>query len=244
MPRLSLLRPAFTLIELLVVISIIAILAAMFMPLIAQVRQQAQQSVCRGQMKQVMAAIIAYRTDNEGYYPVVGMTWALNNWWTAPSTWNVRWHNLIDEFLGNYRLLNCPVSAKAYPNWNVVDQQTSWVVRGCAPGGYVCNSAINSQDWCRYAKDPAAAWYPDPGPFAEVSAETVMKNILASARLQRCPVVFDGTWQNDGSNQRNNSWGTYFPHRLHANMGFHDGHLEAVRQVDVSSWNPLQVIDH
>ena len=234
---------AFTLIELLVVISIIALLAAMFTPLIGQVRIQAQQSICRGQLKQVMASIIAYRNDNEGYLPVIGVTWALSNWWTAPTTSNLRWQNLIDQYLENFRLLNCPVSSKVYPNLNILEQAAGGVARGCAKNGYVCNSAINSQDWCRYAKDPAAGWYTNPGPFIEGTAETLMKKVLASANVNRCPVIFDGTWQNDGTNQKFNSWGTYFPHRLYANMGFHDGHLENVRQVDVSSWNPLQVID-
>jgi len=232
-------RTAFTLIELLVVISIIAILAAILLPTVNLVRSQAKQTVCRSQMKQVIASIIAYRTDNEGYLPVFATTWSASDWW-SPST---RFQELIEPFLGNYALLNCPVAAKVFPNFNIVDQQTGGIPRGRAQNGFVFNSAVNSQDWVRYGRDPAALWYTNPGPLVEIRVETIMRASLAGAKINRCPVFFDGTWQNDGSNQQINLWGTYFPHRTYANMAFHDGHLEVVRQVDVTNWHPLQVIE-
>lgn len=233
-------RSAFSLIELLVVISIIAVLAAMLLPTVNLVRSQANKSVCRSQLRQMTMGLIAYRTDNEGCYPVFAQTWAAQDWWSDPGG---RWQNLIEPFIGTYKVFNCPVSAKVYPNWNVVDQQTGSTPRGRASNGWVCNTAINSQDWVRYPKDPAASWYANPGPLADVKAEGIIKLALAGAKPNRCPVLFDGTWQNDGNNQRDNWWGTYFPHRLYGNMGFNDGHVESVRQVDVTNWHPLQVRD-
>lgn len=62
-------RRGFTLIELLVVISIVAILAAMLMPIIALVRAQARQSVCANQQKQLAFAVMTYATSNDDILP-------------------------------------------------------------------------------------------------------------------------------------------------------------------------------
>lgn len=233
-------RKAFTLIELLVVISIIAILAAMLIPVINQVRSLAYQTVCRSQLKQVMLAVVAYRNDNEGYYPMVATSWDFTWWWPAGSS---RWQDLIEPFLGTYLTLNCPVSTRLQPSFKVVDEQTGWMPRGCAPAGFVCTTAINSLDWSRYPQDAAHSSYPNPGPFVEATAQAAMRAALPSARLERCPVVFDGAWKNEYWAQKDNWWGVYFPHRQFANMAFHDGHTESVRQFDVTSWEPLQVLD-
>jgi prepilin-type N-terminal cleavage/methylation domain-containing protein/prepilin-type processing-associated H-X9-DG protein len=59
-------RTAFTLIELLVVISIIAILAAMLLPAIGLVREQALSTRCQANLRQISLAAMAYPADWEG----------------------------------------------------------------------------------------------------------------------------------------------------------------------------------
>jgi prepilin-type N-terminal cleavage/methylation domain-containing protein len=54
---------AFTLIELLVVITIIGILAALLMPMLAKARERARQSHCENNLKQFSLGITMYRQD-------------------------------------------------------------------------------------------------------------------------------------------------------------------------------------
>jgi len=65
---------AFTLIELLVVVAIIAILAALLLPVMGMVREKARQTTCGNNLHQFMQAIIMYTNDNDEMEPfaVVG----------------------------------------------------------------------------------------------------------------------------------------------------------------------------
>ena len=58
----------FTLIELLVVISIIAVLAAILLPVFAQAREKARQATCQSNLRQIGVACFMYRQDNDEVY--------------------------------------------------------------------------------------------------------------------------------------------------------------------------------
>jgi prepilin-type N-terminal cleavage/methylation domain-containing protein/prepilin-type processing-associated H-X9-DG protein len=67
---MSIVHRGFTLIELLVVISIIAVLASLLLPAIAQVREQAKASRCKNSLRQMQMANVAYSTEWEDFVPM------------------------------------------------------------------------------------------------------------------------------------------------------------------------------
>ncbi len=84
-------QKAFTLIELLVVIAIIALLLSILMPALQQVKKQAQNVVCKSNLKQWGLTWKMYTEDHNGKFPDVKQ--ALG----TPRSW---WANCLAPYLG------------------------------------------------------------------------------------------------------------------------------------------------
>lgn len=62
-------RAAFTLIELLVVIAVIAILAALLLPVLGRVKERARQAQCAGHLRQIAQAAMMFADDHDDTFP-------------------------------------------------------------------------------------------------------------------------------------------------------------------------------
>lgn len=127
---ISRLRPAFTLIELLVVVGIIALLAAILLPVISKAKEQGRATACLSNLRQVGLALQLYTQDNNNRLPVM---------YDAPVVSNsVTPTNLatIDRVLANYldgaKVLRCPSDDKYL--FEITGASYSW------------NSLLNGQD--------------------------------------------------------------------------------------------------
>ena len=99
-------RSGFTLIDLLIVIAIIAILAAILMPVFASAREKARQTACMSNSKQIGLAATEYMQDyDEAMVPQGNQ---------APNF--QRWSNLLFPYIKTYQVFVCPDQANWGPN--------------------------------------------------------------------------------------------------------------------------------
>lgn len=81
-------RRAFTLVELLVVIGIIAILAALFLPVLGKAKSQASKATDLNNLRQIMAAVQIYTSDHRDVLPPPNWD---NGGFTGPQGTNAGW---------------------------------------------------------------------------------------------------------------------------------------------------------
>jgi len=128
-------REGFTLIELLVVIAIIGILAAMVFPVFARAREAARKAVCLSNVKNIALAFQMYLTDYDRFPPfltesaysnVYELLLAANadrgemcHFRAFQSNPYLRWPVILDEYVRNREVWNCP-SARWIEGFNIV----------------------------------------------------------------------------------------------------------------------------
>lgn len=99
-------RSGFTLIELLIVLAIIAIVAAMMLPAILEVREMGRQTACLSSLKQLAAAAHLYATDFDEI--LVGTEQG------EDQELELVWGDLLQPYLRNTRILQCPSAEVAF----------------------------------------------------------------------------------------------------------------------------------
>lgn len=100
-------RPGFTLVELLVVMAVIAVLVALLLPAVQQVREAARKAVCRNNLKQIGLALHNYTSGFKTFPP--GSTSLIDyGVWTAnPSQFHLHsWASLLLPNLDQANLYN------------------------------------------------------------------------------------------------------------------------------------------
>jgi len=143
-------KKAFSLIELLVVISLIALLMAVLLPGLAEVRSQTRRVVCESNLRQLFLANIGYATENDNYYVPAAPDI------TSTNGGRYRWHGFrnspdvpfepakgpLAAYLADGKVKQCPerVDFVTGEQWNSNFEQ------GC--GGYGYNRIyLGSREW-------------------------------------------------------------------------------------------------
>ena len=84
-------RQGFTLIEMLIVVAIVALLAAVLLPVFAKARARGQQAACLSNLRQLSLAVFQYAQDSDDHYPYGGDPSDLNtdSWknWEGGKYW-------------------------------------------------------------------------------------------------------------------------------------------------------------
>jgi prepilin-type N-terminal cleavage/methylation domain-containing protein len=140
-------KSGFTLVELLVVIAVIAIVAAILFPVLAQAREKARQITCLSNCKQWGSTFMMYVQDYDETYPLAfGYSRSLGGWmWSAsnafhqvPVGWRngtpverlqvaaVEWANSVQPYVKTYSVYACPSGAEVRLSTNYEQPLKPW----------------------------------------------------------------------------------------------------------------------
>ena len=103
----------FTIIELLVVVAIIAILAAMLLPVLGRSREMARRIACGSNLRQVLLALTAYADEQENwfprgsYYPYPHAPFYHTSDWLCNNVWDDGSDAFFPEYIRDPQLLSC-----------------------------------------------------------------------------------------------------------------------------------------
>ena len=240
---------AFTLIELLVVISIITVMTAILIPVLAAARSGTRALVCQSNLRQLLLASTGYATENDGFYvPAADDMWdnaGLHRWHGQRDSLNDPFDSSkspLAGYLADGRVKQCP--AKVFfvkgQDWNTNFEQSC--------GGYGYNMTyIGSRLWHGSAGSVQAGKnaYAATTRMTEVMspsrtlmfADTAMandRNFMIEYSFAEPPFTIYGGRPVTSFYM---SPSIHFRHESRANIGWADGHIETRQMANLENDN-------
>ena len=212
--------PGFSLIELLITIAVIAILAAILIPVVQGVMARSRETACAANLRALSGSLQLFCADNDGRLPVgyeINNNGPTNNWWYRTSQYTDRpmalsWSEGPD-CIRNVMLeqpFNCPDVSAPYPGKYAFN---GWV-------SYKMNVQVrlrNSGTALNVTQGLHKTRIPNPARFILVSEGRVTPE-------------FD-TYRSDG----NAAWNLEYRHDGRANALFADGHVSSFTEAEMAA---------
>lgn len=215
---------AFTLVELLVVITVIAILAALLLPVLSKSKVRAQQTACLNNQRQLQAGWLMYAHEQKDSLPLNDVeaslyspNWSTSNSWvvgdvTVSADLSLIRLGSIFPYVGSTDVYHCPSDASTVDNSSVL-RNRSYSME------YFLNGAIDPQYW-QYL--PAGAFVGRATRYTDIPSPSSVFVFLDESEAS----INDGVFMIFRS--PNKSWRDA-PSDRHSggmNLSFADGHCE------------------
>jgi prepilin-type N-terminal cleavage/methylation domain-containing protein/prepilin-type processing-associated H-X9-DG protein len=144
----------FTLVELLVVIGIIALLAALLLPVLSNARRNAQRTACLNNLGQLGKAMQIYVGEHGGRYPLLSVRPSINH--DHPG-----FREAMLSYVKDERILRCPADKGGFFQLEGTSYEWNGLLSGQPQDGFLEQNMGGGKTPMLYDFE---SFHPDPGP--------------------------------------------------------------------------------